>query len=278
MAEVEGTASSGGEGCAGVISTNGKTRAEKERRQMNYSVFLPADADNRRDYRDRQLHANEQGADVYVEFHFNASAYDKPGTQDNPSSVLVCDNASQTSRDMAKDFSDAMSSAYGYPNRGVVELKRHADGSADRAYYNLFYTKMKAFLLEPLYVSDVEQSAVALSEEGQKSIAAILVDVIKKYFPDGAKCAFSLGHKFKASSIHDRGAPVVIGYDDDESPAPIHHPTLAEADLAEKVLFFAKAMLEGKEEPEEPEDEIFLVGEWSISGSESGLHLRRTNG
>ncbi len=246
---------------------------------MSYSVFLAADADNRRDYRDRQLYANSQGADVYVEFHFNASAYDKPGTQDNPSSVLVCDNASQKSRNMAKDFSDAMSSAYGYPNRGVVELKNpNSQGSADRAYYNLYYTKMKAFLLEPLYVSDVDQAAVALSEEGQKSIASILVDVIKKHFPDGAKCAFSLGHKFKASSIHDRGAPVVIGYDDDESPAPIYHPTLAEADLAEKVLFFAKAMLEGKEEPEKPENEILLEGEWKISGSDSGIHLRKSNG
>ena len=143
---------------------------------MTYEVFLAADAQNRRDYRDRQLFANEQNADVYVEFHFNASAYDKPGTQDNPASVLVCDNASQKSRDMAKDFSDAMSSAYGYPNRGVVELKRRSDGSADRAYYNLYYTKMKAFLLEPLYVSDAEQSSVALSEEGQKSIASIFYE------------------------------------------------------------------------------------------------------
>jgi len=222
---------------------------------MNYKVILTADEDNRRDYRDRQLYANEQGADVYVEFHFNASAYDKPGTQDNPASVLVCDNASSKSRAMAKDFSAAMSGAYGYPNRGVVELKRHSDGSADRAYYNLYYTRMKAFLLEPLYVSDVEQAAVALSEEGQKSIATLLVDVIRDHFPDGAKCAFSLGHKFKQSSIFDRGAPVVIGYDDDASPAPIHHQTLAEADLAERVMHFAAAMLEGKEDPAPIDDE-----------------------
>ena len=224
---------------------------------MTYSVFLVADEDNRRDYRDRQLYANEQGADVYVEFHFNATSYDKPGVADNPSSVLVCDNASQKSRDMAKDFADMMSSRFNYPNRGVVELKKHVDGTADRAYYNLYYTKMKSFLLEPLYVSDVEQAKVALSDSEQREIASILVDVIKKHFPDGAKCAFSLGHKFKSSAVYDRGAPVVIGYAEDSegNRTPTYHETLMEADLAEGVLYYATSMLEGEYTAPEPKPE-----------------------
>ena len=242
-----------------------------------YSTYLVADAENRRDYRDRQLFANQQGADVYVEFHFNANAYDKPGTSDNPASALVCDNASQKSRDMAADFAKRVAYAWGFPNRGVVELKRYSDGTADRAYWNLYYTNMKAFLLEPLFVSDIQQAEIAMSEDGQRKIAKILANVIREHYPSGATVACSLGHKFKASSVYDRGAPVKIDIDDDpDDPKPIYHPTIAEADLAEKVMHFFIQDLEGRDV--QPDEEVFLEGEWAMSATNGGILLRKTHG
>lgn len=246
---------------------------------MKYSTFLVADENNRRDYRDRQLFANSQGADVYVEFHFNASGNESEGVADNPSSVLVCENASSKSKEMARDYSALVSSHFDYPNHGVVVLEKDSSGNTPRGYYNLFYTKMKAFLLEPLYVSEPEQSLVALSEEGQKMLAIFLVQVIKDHYPDGAKCAFSLGHKFKESSIHDRGAPIVIGYEKDSqgNEKPIHHATLAEADVAEKVMNFAREFLSSEEPAPEPEaEEIILKGKWTIEGAPgSTVKLKR---
>lgn len=238
---------------------------------MKYEVFYVADINNRRDYRDRQTYANEQGADVYVEFHFNASAYDKDGVMDNPASVLVCDNASSKSRQMAADYAEKVSKVFDYPNRGVVTLKNpNSLGSADRGYYNLYYTRMKAFLIEPLFISDVDQASVALSPGGQQKLAELLVDVIKDHYPEGAKCAFSLGHKYKASSIHDRGAPVVVEYktNADGERIPVHHPTLAEADLAEKVMHWATEFLINDSEkpvPPSPSNDHFVCPHCSKS-------------
>jgi len=201
---------------------------------MKYEVFYVADINNRRDYRDRQTYANEQGADVYVEFHFNASAYDKDGVMDNPASVLVCDNASSKSRQMAADYAEKVSKFFDYPNRGVVTLTNpNSFGSADRGYYNLYYTRMKAFLIEPLFISDVD-------------------------------------HKYKASSIHDRGAPVVVEYktNADGERIPVHHPTLAEADLAEKVMHWATEFLINDSEkpvPPSPSNDHFVCPHCSKS-------------
>lgn len=235
------------------------------------NVLLVASESNRQDYRARQLFANEQGADLYVSFHFNAKRYDKPGVKDNPASCLVANNASPTSREMARDFAKAVSDEFSFPNRGLVVLDRD-----DRGYYNLYYTAMPAFLIEPFYVSDKEQAALALSEGGQRRVAQVLVDVIRSHMPEDALIAFDLGHKFKVSSIHDRGAPVVVDFNDEGDP--IYHQTMAEADCAEKVMHYAKAILEGKEEsipPTASGEETMLVSSIRIEACNEGpIHVR----
>lgn len=183
-----------------------------------YEVIYVADNEHRRDYKDRQFYANQLGCDLYIELHYNASAYDKPGTDDNPCSVIVCDNASKKSRDIAAYLSELVSDHYGFPNRGVDIVGRDRAG-----YWNLYYTKMQAVLTELLYVSDPEQAAIARSETGQWDLAQIHVATIRKFYPDGAKIALSIGHKFKVTSPFDRGAPVV-GADG-----------LGEADLTEEL-------------------------------------------
>ena len=222
-----------------------------------YEIIWVADENNRRDYRDRQLYANSQGADLYFEGHLNAQAYtvdvdgdgipdmDAVGTSDNPASCLVADNASQTSKNIGTFIAEKVSKAFGYPNRGLVTLKRHADGSADRAYYNLYYTNMPAVLLEPFYVSDGEQALMAQSEYAQDVIAQIIYKAVLKYLPDGGKVAFSIGHLFKASSKWDRGAPVVNT-----------GGKIAEADLVSLYMHKAADLIEGHgvEVPEPPAD------------------------
>jgi hypothetical protein len=230
-----------------------------------YEIIWVADENNRRDYRDRQLYANSQGAKLYIEGHFNAQMYtvdvdgdgvpdmDAVGTSDNPASCLVADNASQTSRDMGTYFAAQVSKAFGYPNRGLVELRRHANGKADRAYYNLYYTHMPAVLLEPFYVSDGEQALMAQSEHAQDVIANIICQMVLKHLPDGGKVAFSIGHLFKASSKWDRGAPVVNT-----------GGKIAEADLVKLYMEKAAVLIEahGEEVPLDPvEGEVLRDGD-----------------
>lgn len=196
-----------------------------------YSIFWA-----KGNYDDRQEAANREGCDVYIEHHFNALAYDKPGTDDNPALCLVAHNASQTSKTLAADYSNRVASEFGYKNRGVIQLEYKGRGD-----FNLRFTKMPAFLVEPLFVSDPEQAVVAQSDIGQLKLARILVETIKAQYPAGAKVAFSVGHKYKESSPYDRGAPVV-------------NSTATEADLAELVLKKAAAiLLNGDEEGEEAE-------------------------
>lgn len=222
---------------------------------MKYEVLWVATAEDRRDYKDRQLFANSKKAVLYIEHHFNALEFDKPGTSDNPSSVLVATNGSQKSRDFAKMYAERVSKQWGYPNRGVdiVDEKR-------AGYWNLYYTNMPAVLLEPLYVSDPEQATLAMSEVGQKILAEILVKTIKEQFPQGGLIAFSLGHKYRQNPTHkfDRGAPVKGGNG------------LGEADIAENVLRLAEELLTKSDEEEavkSPANESFrLLGQWRVSG------------
>lgn len=202
-----------------------------------FKVVWVADTDHRRDYRERQEYANEQNCDLYVEHHFNASAYDKPGIQDNPSLCVVASNASRTSKDIASTYSAKVAYQFGVKDSGAVQVKFKGRGD-----YNLRYTNMPALILEPLFVSDEELAVIAQSDVGQEQLAQILVDTIREHFPAGGTIAFSVGHKFKVSSPYDRGAPVAGT-----------NGKVGEADLAEPVLRLAARMLETKDDSGETE-------------------------
>ena len=168
-----------------------------------YDILWVASEENRLDYKDRQFYANNRGANLYIEFHFNAKEYDKPGMGDNPCSVIVADNASPKTKAIAAKLAYLASDNWDFPNRGCDVV-----GSDRAGYWNLYYTNMQAVLTELLYASDPEQAAIIRSEEGREELAWMHVDVIREFYPDGGLLAFSIGHMFKESSIHDRGAPV----------------------------------------------------------------------
>lgn len=226
-----------------------------------YQVLWVASEKERRDYRDRQLYANARGADCYIEGHYNANLYDKPGTQDNPASCLVASNSGTKTREMAAFFAAQVSQTFGYPNGGCVVTE-----PGDAGYWNLYYVKGNSLLLEPLYVSDPEQALMAQSELGQDRIAEIINGMVRKFYPDGGVIALSVGHKYKVSSPYDRGAPVV-GTDG-----------LGEADLAELYMKKAAVLLETdvQEENVTPDKttpvvcEISLCGTWEVVPGDPG--------
>lgn len=231
---------------------------------MSYKVLWVADEDNRRDYRDRQLYANEKGADCYIELHFNAKKYDRPGTDDNPASVLVASNASHTSKSMAASLALKVSKEWGWPSRGMDMI-----GSGRRGYYNLVYTKMPAILTELLFLSDLHQANVALSDKGQQHLARLVVQTIKEHFPNGALVALSVGHLFKLTSPNDKGAPV--------HPDAKNSENFAEGDLAlwlgKLVQLYLERENEG-EESAEPLDSLDCYSAPGLSISDNGKIVR----
>jgi len=196
----------------------------------DYEVLWVATKETPRDYYDRQMYANEQGAHVYIEHHFNAKEYDREGIGDNPTFCLVGSNASETSKAIGRTYSDLVSAKFGTEDQGVIQCAYKGRGD-----YNLRFTGMPAILLEPLFVSDEQLATIAMSDVGQQKLAQCLVDTIKEHFPSGAKVAFSIGHKYKVSQPYDRGAPVAGGNG------------LGEADIAEDVMILAAEMLASDE-------------------------------
>lgn len=171
-----------------------------------YSILWVADSNNPRGYRDRQLFANRQGADVYLELHFNAKINDRPGMDDNPASVLVADNASPTSRALARSLALATAEEWNIPSvpGGVVEL-----GGRSRGYYNLYYTSMPAVLTEMFWASEEKMVDLLEDPDEREKMARLILDCIRKHFPKGAVIALSIGHLFKGTG--DKGAPAAGG-------------------------------------------------------------------
>lgn len=182
------------------------------------------------DYLARQQQANADKAVAYVEHHFNSSSSEQAGY----AVVVVGSNASNTSRNWGRWYAKAISEQFGNKVGGDGGLLvGGADGRGDG---NVKYTQMPALLLEPLFASNPQQADQIRSKAGQALLARVLVESIRRFFPDGGLIAFSVGHKYKTSSPNDRGAALAGGG--------------TEADHAELVLQQAAALLTGEAAPQ----------------------------
>ncbi len=179
------------------------------------------------DYFKRQQAANADGAVAYVEHHFNSSE----SPEADYAVVVVGSNASNTSRNWGRWYAKAIAQQFGGRVGGDQGIL--VGGWNGRGDGNVKFTKMPAVLLEPLFASNPRQADIIRSESGQAGLARILVESIKRFFPDGGLIAFSVGHKYKTSHPDDRGAPLAGGG--------------TEADCAEKVLQKAAGLLDGEE-------------------------------
>lgn len=180
------------------------------------------------DYFERQNQANIDRAICYIEQHFNSSA--NPGA--SYAVTITGRNASKTSIEWAKWYAQAIDAEFKEVDKVAGDQGALVGGFGGRGDGNICKTKMPAILLEPLFCNNPSHAAIMTSEEGQKRLAKVLVESIKRFFPNGGLVAFSIGHKYKRSSPNDRGA-VVAGF-----------AGFTEADCAEKVLTYAQAMLE----------------------------------
>jgi hypothetical protein len=189
------------------------------------------------DYFQRQQAANADKAVAYVEHHFNSSSSATAGY----AVVVVGSNASSTSRNWGRWYAKAIAEQFGTRvggDQGI--LVGGWDGRGDG---NVKHTKMPAVLLEPLFASNPQQAEIIRSDAGQAALARVLAESIRRFFPDGGLVAFSVGHKYKASSPNDRGAALAGGGN--------------EADHAEKVLEKAAQLL--SEEPAAPTQRVLRV-------------------
>lgn len=115
---------------------------------------------------------------------------------------------------------------YSFSNGGIL-VGGFKGGRGDG---NLKFLKIPGILVQPLVVSNPSHANWAVSDEGQRRLASILTDSIRLHFPQGGRICFSVGHKYKKSSPHDRGASVYGGG--------------TEAGISERVLELAARILE----------------------------------
>lgn len=175
-------------------------------------------------YTARQSKANTDKAIAYVEHHFNSSS----SSTASYAVVVTGSNASPTSKNWGRWYSKAVATFFGSKVGGDNGIL--VGGWNGRGDGNLKYTNMPAILLEPLFASNPQHADIIRSERGQTDLARILVESIQRFFPNGGRIAFSVGHKYKESNPNDRGADLAGGG--------------SEADYAEKVLNKAAVMLE----------------------------------
>ena len=188
-------------------------------------------------YLQRQQAANADKAVAYVEHHFNSSS--SPAA--TYAVVVVGSNASNTSRNWGRWYSKAVAEQFGTKVGGDDGILLGGwDGRGDG---NVKHTRMPALLLEPLFASHPQQADLIRSDAGQAALARVLVESIRRFFPDGGLVAFSVGHKYKTSNPRDRGAELAGGG--------------TEADYAEKVLQKAEKLL--TEEPAAPAQRMLRV-------------------
>ena len=153
----------------------------------------------RGDYRDRQEKANEDGAICYVEQHFNSTDGD-PNT--NYTMILIPSGSSDFTKKWAEYYVNSVSEAFNLKKWKEKGIKLLVQG--DRGYGNLKYLTMPAILPEPFLICN--STGLEWAKTRQDELSQILVDSIYKFFPEGGLVAFSVGHKYKISSINDKGA------------------------------------------------------------------------
>lgn len=156
-------------------------------------------------YRWRQALANKANCAAYVEQHFNASE----SRRDGYTMVLVSYKSSKKVRKWAKWYVKNIAKTFSvrqYRGRGIL-----VGGYDGRGNGNLKYLKMPAVLLESLFATNPRHAKWIKNEAEQLQLAFILFKSIRKFFPQGGRICFSVGHKYKFYPSHDQGAHVYGG-------------------------------------------------------------------
>jgi hypothetical protein len=148
------------------------------------------------DYRARQIAANNAGAALYIEAHYNST----PGAQGTE--VLVIDTSGPLTRTMARQMAGNIAQAFGLTLRASNGVKVLT--SSTRGYGNLAHARAPALLIEPWFIDESAWADRAATDAAR--VAQCLASVVRRHIPVGSTIALSLGHKGKTSDPHDKGA------------------------------------------------------------------------
>ena len=178
----------------------------------------------------RQVDANKAGCICAVEQHLNSHT----NKTVNYATALVARNASEKSKDLARDYTALVADRFGIRDAGIVV-------GPPRGEYNIKFYHCPAVLVEPGFVSNHDFADRIQSGEGIDALARCLVESIRMNFPDGGLVALSVGHLYRGTG--DRGAPV---NDEGDRMDPAFND---EGDLNEAIVTAAEEMLLAAEAP-----------------------------
>lgn len=139
--------------------------AAKLLREEGATVYLTRDEDRRSNLKDVAAFANRVGADIFISIHYNSTySADISGTETyyyNPDSRV---------------FAETMHEAI------VRGIKRKDRGLHRMAFYVVKNTEMPAVLIEPVYLTNGEESGLARSDGFREELAGDIAKGVKEYF------------------------------------------------------------------------------------------------
>ncbi len=147
----------------------------------------------------RQAMAVSEQCVAVVEFHFNSGPASARGGEVHFQPGVA------ESRRFAELMWDGIAST-GLPAHGTTPVQPALERSAFIVQYS-----MPTILLEPLFLSNVEQAGWLHTPDRFEALAASIVKAILAFVGPAATIGLSPGHAYKTSAPNDTGAPCLHG-------------------------------------------------------------------
>lgn len=183
--------------------------------------------------RERQLQANELGAQCFVDIHLNSVA----DSAINYGFVIVGQNASARTEEWAHIYLELLEEKLG---QGVTGVLRGVRGSG-----NVRWCRCPSMLVEPGMISNPEFADRIRTGEGIDGLAWCIAESIRRVFPDPAvgPVVLSPGHAHRDGDMDpSTGDPGALMYDHGDEMTDPDFDT--EAELNCEVVRSATEMLE----------------------------------
>jgi len=136
-------------------------------REAGATVYLTRDEDRRANLKDVAAFANRSGADIFISLHYNSS-------YDHRLSGSETYYYNPVSRRFAETLHEAVVRGLGRRDRGLHRVP----------FYVIKNTEMPSVLLEPLYLTDADESGLADSPRFRTRLAENIVKGVETYFRD----------------------------------------------------------------------------------------------
>lgn len=150
-----------------VLDIAKRCKAALEKGWSGHKVYLTRSSDRFVELGSRASYANSRGADVFVSFHNNAATASAHGYEDYVWTKAVASSSGALQKDIRKHVLPVMK-RYGIRDRG-----------AKRANFAVLrLTKMKAILLEILFISNKKENSLLKSAKFKQDVAEAVAEGI----------------------------------------------------------------------------------------------------